>query len=41
MKAVQAWAEEHWAGVALLVSITGAISLAAMLIVLFGVLTAR
>jgi hypothetical protein len=41
MKDVQEWAEEHWAGVALVVSVTGAISLAAALIVLFNVLTMR
>jgi hypothetical protein len=41
MKAVQEWAEEHWGGVALAVSIAGAVAVAVVLIVIFNVLSTR
>lgn len=41
MKVVQEWAEEHWAGVALAVSVVGAIALACIAIVVFNVLSTR
>jgi hypothetical protein len=35
------WAEEHWAGVATAVSITGALALAVVLALAFNVITTR
>ena len=41
MRVCREWAEEHWAGVGLAVSIAGALTISLMLAVVFNVVTTR